>query len=311
MNYNINPSVFGSLFSLPTDIPDKHLKLATATQLKVILYLFRHLSEMPKISDIALNLRLPESEIEDALLYWSNSGILTLDSENKIEKQPEDPPKKAIRQKSKPSREDVGRTAAQNPIYKELLAQAQIKFGRLLKMNENQTLLYLLEDEGMDISVILMLLEYAANENRLNVSFIERTAAAWINAGVQSISDADKYIKENYKQKTAWRIVEKAFGIDSRLPSEKELEYSKLWIIDWQFDDKMLKIAYDKCVDSKNKLIMSYVAKILESFHQKGYKTPEDVEKGEEKQSSQNSDFSGHDIASIEQMINKGYGENK
>ncbi|MBQ0083582.1 MAG: DnaD domain protein, partial [Clostridiales bacterium] len=311
MGYSINPAVFGSLFSLPADIADKHLKLASATQLKVILYLFRHLSELPTVESIANALRLDIGETEDALLYWSNSGIISLDEAKpqKPQKQKtEEKPKKAVRQKLLPSREDVGIRAAQNPVFKELLDQAQIKFGRFLKTNESEALLWLLEDEGMDISVILMLFEYAAGENKLNISFIERTATAWLNAGVTTISDAERYIKEFYEKKTAWKVVEKAFGIEDRLPSEKELEYSKLWISDWKFDDKMLKAAYDKCVDTKSKFIMSYVAKILEGFHSKGYKTAEDIKAGEDKKPEKN-DYSGHDIASIEKMINKGYGE--
>ena len=45
----------------------------------------------------------------------------------------------------------------------------------------------------------------------------------------------------------------------------------------------MLKAAYDICVDKKTKLSFAYVAKILESWHAAGYKTPADVTAGEQK----------------------------
>lgn len=309
MKYEINPAVFGSLYSLPADIADKHLKLANITQLKVILYLFRHLSELPDSEAIAVALRADKGEVEDALTYWAANGIISIkDSAPIIAAEPAKKPK-TVKTRILPTREEIGRSAAENPVFRDLLTQAQEKFGRLLKQSETSTLLWLLEDEGMNIAVILMLLEYAASEGRLNITFIERTATEWINAGVTDVRSAEAHIKETYRKKIAWKAVEKAFGIDDRLPSTKELEYAEAWITDWKFDDKMLKLAYDKCVDKNSKLVMSYVAKILESYHKKGYKTAADAIAGETKPTSTKNNISTHDVDMIEQMISKGYGE--
>lgn len=316
MEYKINPGVFGNVFTLPVAISDKHLKLAGETQIKVIIYIFRHIADNPKIAVIATELRLPESEIEDALLYWSNCGILSLDNDNKPKiEDAQRPEKTEIRKiiradKVMPSRQDVGKRAAENPEFKELLAEAQIKFGRLLKISESSVLLWLLEDEGMDISLILMLLEYAISENRCNIGFIERTAAEWLNSGILTIADAERHIKNMYQKKTAWKVLEKSFGIEKRLPSEKELEYSHIWVNEWKFDNKILKLAYDKCVDSKSKFIMSYTAKILEGWHKAGYKTDKDVLNAQAPAKKCKNDFATYDADLVEQIINKGYGEN-
>lgn len=315
MEYKINPGVFGNVFTLPAAIADKHLKLASAAQLKVILYIFRHIADTPEKSVIAAELRLPENEVEDSILYWANCGILlstAAEKENTVPKNTENVSAKRKIKPAKimPSREEVGKRAAENPAFKELLAEAQIKFGRLLKTSESSALLWLLEDEGMDISLILMLIEYAVSENRCNISFIERTATEWLNSGITTITDAERHIKSLYRKKTAWKVLEKAFGIDDRLPSEKELEYSQLWINEWGFDEKILKLAYDRCVDAKSKFIMSYTAKILEGWHKSGYKTDKDVLNGETDSRNGKNNFATYDIDLVEEMLNKGYGEN-
>ena len=40
--YKINPNSYKSVFVLPTEIADKHLRMAGKAQLKVLLWLFRN-----------------------------------------------------------------------------------------------------------------------------------------------------------------------------------------------------------------------------------------------------------------------------
>ncbi len=317
MSYLVNPTAFQGAFTLPSLIADKHLKLASAEQLRVILYIFRNIAETPTEDDISAYLRMPAGEVRDAIGYWIAAGVLI--NKNAPITAPEKPQraekiKKVSTAVIKPSREDVGRRAAENERFRYLLNEAQIKFGRLLKNNEASTLLWLFEDEGMEVSLILMLIEYALNENRCNLSFIERTATEWINNGVTNIAEAERYVAATYKKKTAWRIAEKAFGIEDRSPSTRELENSDKWINEWGYKDDILRLAYEICVDTKSKFSMQYTAKILDNWHNKGCKTADDVKalKATEKpkKKTKKSDYATYDIDLVEQMLNKGYGEN-
>ena len=69
---------------------------------------------------------------------------------------------------------------------------------------------------------------------------------------------------------------------------------------------EMLEAAYDACVDAKSKFSFAYVAKIIESWNEKGYKKPEDIEKrtgtagaGEE------TGYAAYDLELFEEMLNK------
>lgn len=315
MDFFVNPASFTSAFTLPGDVADKHLKLASHTQLKVIVFVFRHLADAKTSKEIAESLRLAQSEVDDALLYWQRAGVLIPKNVNDIPEQKTETPKKATKKTATemPTRLDVARRANDDKRFAFLLQESQGKFGRLLKDNESRVLLWLYEDEGMDVSLILMLLEYAMSENKCNLGFIQRTATEWIDNGVGSIADAEAYITALYKKKTAWKIVEAAFGIDDRLPSTKELDYSDKWINQWKFDRAILRLAYEVCVDTKSKFSMAYVAKILESWHNSGVKTELDAKSKISTKKNQHDTYFGHtaeELNLIEQMINKGYGEN-
>ena len=304
MNYTLNTSVFGNTFAIPSVVADKYLKIATLAQFKVLLYFMRNISEGIDSEKIAKSLSLPTGEVEDALLFWSQCDILIAEQS---QKQPE--AKAVVINSTLPSRADVIKRGLEDENLAFLLREAQLKFARNLKQNESQLLVSLYDDYGMDVSVILLLLSYVAREGKCNLSFVKKTATQWLSAGVETVMDAEGIIADSAKQNLAWNIVQNAFGIEKRNPSTKELEYSNLWVNEWKIGVDLLKAAYDVCIDSKTKLSMPYVAKVIESWHSQGITSAQDA--SAKKQSAQNtnnksqkSDYAGYDLSKFEQMLN-------
>ena len=299
MNYTVNTAVFGNAFSVPAVVADKYLKLATPAALKVLLYFMRNISDGIVPSKIAEALSLPVSEVEDALTFWAQCDIL-------VGSVPaaDETPKQVVINSSMPSRSDVIKRGLEDTRLAFLLREAQLKFGRNLKQNESQLLVYLYDDCGMDPSVILLLLEHASREGRCNLSFVKKTASHWLSQGVETVADAERIITEQARQNLAWSIVQKAFGIDRRNPSAKELGYSNLWINEWKISPELLKAAYDACIDQKTKLSMPYVAKIIESWHKDGITDPSQISKKQSKPAPKN-DYAGYDLDLFEKMLNK------
>lgn len=305
MSFYINPKNLSSVFTVPSSVSDKYLKLCTETQLKVLIYFLRNLSNTPSANDIAEFLSLPESEALDALNFWTSVGILMSDS-NKAQTVPEKPT--AVVRAEKPSRNDVARRGLEDKKIMFLLREAQLKFGRNLKTNETSTLVWLYDDIGMDISLILMAIQFAINEGRPNISYIEKTAIAWANKGIETVLEAEAEIAEIARRKTAWGIVEAAFGIEKRQPSEKELTLSFKWVNEWGFSREILKAAYDACIDSKSKISMPYIDKILESWHKDNIKNVSDIAEKQSKKSqkvNKNSNSTTYDINLFEEMLNR------
>ncbi len=307
MDYVINPTTMTSVFMVPSAVVDASLKIATEKQLKVLLFLLKNIANGVETNTIAESLKLSVSEVEDALYFWADAGILLAASQSKPEEKAEKTTKKTVKpQVVKPTREEIAMMGSTDENIAFLLREAEMKFGRTLRGNEMQTLVWLYSDQGMPVALILMLIEYAVNEKRQNIRFIESTAVAWLDAGVDSILAAEKEIKKQNNRKTAWGIVQKTFGFDSRKPSAKELDFSETWIIEWGFKDTMLKLAYDACVDAKSKVDMRYINKVLESWHSKGFTTPQDVEKDNKKPTKKTkNNFSAYDKDLVEKLLNK------
>ena len=149
-------------FSLPSEVVDRHLKLAGALQLRVILYCYKNPANTIDVPKIAEALSASESDINDALMFWSELGYFKTEKVEKnkgvknVADKPKEPPKP-----SKPTRNEVAARGLESPEIAFLLNEAQVKFGRMLKQSESSVLVWLYDDMGMDVSIILMVLEYA------------------------------------------------------------------------------------------------------------------------------------------------------
>lgn len=300
MRYFINPSAFSSAFAVPSAVVDNYIKLSSAVQLKVLLSVLRNNSGEINAEDIADKLSLSKEEVQDALIFWKECEILLCDGAS-YEKET----KKTVLKSQKPDRDDVAKRGNEDPKVMMLLREAQMKFGRNLKTNEASTLVWLYDDEGMDVSVILLLLQYAVNQNKCNISFIEKTAAKWLDNGVENLADAESQIEKSTKQELAFKLVSGVFGLEKRRPSDKELTLCDKWVNEYGFSDKLLKTAYDACVDQSAKFSFAYISKIIDNWHQKGVKTVEDAQNLTLKHKTETkNDYAAFDLDAYERKLN-------
>ena len=304
MAYYLNPANLSTAFTVPCSVCDEHLKFSSEIQLKVLLCFIRNMNNGVETSFIAELLGIPESEVQDALDYWTQLEILLSD------KKTVETPKKqteAVVRGEKPTRADVARRGAEDKKIAFLLRETQLKFGRMLKSNESSTLVWLYDDLGMEVSVILMIIQHAVNENRKNIGYIEKTAVDWNNRGITTVAAAENELIESARRKTAWSLVQAVFCMERRMPSTKESHYADCWVNEWGFSEEMLKAAYDACVDVKSKLSIPYINKILEDWHKAKAQTVADIEKlKENKTKKQGKKTSGatYDIDLFEKMLN-------
>lgn len=303
MNSLINPSIYSNTFSLPVGAVDTHIKIATAIQLKVLLYIFRNANSQLTAEDIASALNLKFDEVKDAIGYWTGAGYL---NGNTISvKQETVSTKKARMQSEMPSREEIARLSANDENLRLLYREAQNTFCRPLKQSEASLLAWLYNDEGMPVSVILMLLSLASQQGNVTKSFIESTAIQWINSGVSTVSDAEEKTREALLYDQSFKLVCSAFGISKRKPGKKENEYSYKWVNEWNMNRELLQSAYEICVDTTGKYSIDYINTILEKWHKSGVKTLEDIEKiSKNETSKKKNNFDAYDKKLIERIIN-------
>ncbi len=77
MKFSINLGAWNSVFAVPAQVVDQHLKLAGGVHLKVLLWLLRHAGTEIDIADISKALGIGTADIKDAMQYWAAAGLIT------------------------------------------------------------------------------------------------------------------------------------------------------------------------------------------------------------------------------------------
>lgn len=303
MNFSINLGAWNAVFAVPTQLVDQHLKLAGGVHLKVLLWLLRYAGRQVDIQEISRALGVAAADIKDAVQYWVSAGLIAdfscedssvviapaaqtpalpviehtvevLAAPKQESPQIAEKPKKAPARMKKPDGLYIAERVTQSEQVAFLMQEAQQILGRAISPALSSALLMIHDDYGLPVEVILILLTYVKSIHKDNTGYIEAVARNWAQEEINTHEKADLKLNRLSAVAQAWRNIEKALGIDHRSPSAKEEQYTERWILQWNFTPQMVRLAYERCVDSTGKLSLHYMNKILERWHHAGITSP-------------------------------------
>ncbi len=324
MSFSLNLGSWNSVFAVPTDIVDKHIKLAGAAQLKVLLWILRHSGQEFDLNDIAQSLSMHPADVNDSMQYWIESGIIInkdnilspYPKDNKILKESKPSPSENIdvkasnhvkisRPLSRPQKPDsmsLAKRIDESPEIAFLMQESQLILGKTLSIGDSATLLMLHDTDGLPVDVIIMLLQYAVTIGKTHMRYIEKLAINWSDEGIDSLEKAEKKIRSLTDSYNAYKTVERITGMDHHSPTASESKFCNTWVNDWKFDDALIREAYERCVDNTGKFSFKYTNKILETWFKTGIDSIELAlnDKKQTKQKTSNEQNTTYDIDAYE-----------
>ena len=331
MAYRLDIGLWNQVFAVPCGLVDRHLKLAGKEELQVILYLLRHPGEALEPQALGDALGMPLEKAQEALEYWVDRGLLSLQGEELSPvPQQEAPaaarpaqPQPAGEQASPPQEEkpagekklpprkrmvrpDAGHLAArmsESESVRYLMQEAEATLGKTLSPAMTSLLLTITDDYGLPVEVTVMLLHYAKEVQKTGTAYIDSVARDWAESGIFTLEAAERKLQELSQRRLAWGMVESAAGLPRRSPSKREEEAATRWVYQWGFSREMLSAAYDRCADNTGKFSAAYINKVLEGWYNAGIRTVEQLQEAErQKQEEQKKDQKSYDIDELERL---------
>ncbi|MDD6395222.1 MAG: DnaD domain protein [Firmicutes bacterium] len=302
MNYGINLGQWNSIFAVPTDVVDKHMKLAGAAQLKVLLYLLRHAGSEVTLDTLAFAVGQKPSDTQDAVEYWINCGLLSCGTESKLSpisencEAPQENPaqsaptsdllnstptaeiKNALGQSSEVKGKEKIRYrfdecmkfVAEDEQLKNMLTAVEATLGKQLTHTEVTCFVTLAKWYGLPCTIIPMLVQYCKSIGKSSISYIEATGIGWAAEEIDNFEKAEQKISALTARRRAWNSVRSALEIPERKATETELKFSDLWINSQHIDTELIRHAYDKCVNKTGKVSFSYMNGIIKRYFERG-----------------------------------------
>ena len=284
MSYNIDMSVWSSMFALPTQIPDRYLKMANETQIKAILWIFRHSGEEINAAEIAKHIGKTSAAVEESLCYWASVGILKSDNipaEQNTATAVSAQPQKILQPipETKPSYDQIKKRCKESPELELLFNEVQKRLGRTIGSEGEYTILMMHDSYGLPLEVILMLVDYCVGAGKSSYAYMKKVAQNWGEREIDSIEKADELISKLNTCQSIWTKFCSMTGIQNPKPTSSQAVLLLKWVGEYKFSAEMIYLAYEEMSDNCSRTSFKYMDEILKNWYLKGIKNPEDAEK--------------------------------
>lgn len=298
MDLTVHITGFGQMFGVPNAVVDQYLKLATPSQLKVLLYLLRHNSQSVEQREIAKALSVSEELVEEAILFWTQTDLFAVSEPNAPKHEVSQPtatvqeiqtpvsPKSASRtnhavalssaKTGELSPVEIAAAVEASEDLKTLFRLSEQQLGRPLRHIEQKALVWMHDYNNIGSDIILTVLLYCKSIDKSSVSYAESIITAWWNEGIQTLPQVNEAINEMEHRRSFTGHIQKAFEMN-RKPTPKQQELIDQWQ-DQKIPLELITYAYEKTLEGIDKLSFPYLDSILTRWMEAGYRTRTDVD---------------------------------
>ena len=289
-----------NLIILPADILPR-LKGTTGTELKVLLYLYA--KKEADAPELALQLGITPAEAEGAIAFWRGAGIF----------EPDDTAEK----KTVPTGTSLYKSYDSYTIaeYREsnaaFCACCEVvaeKFGKQLTKNDYSSLLYLCDYVGLSPELVVGITAYCVSRGKRSMQYLMKTALGMYEQdGIDTYEKFERHVAKLEQIHSSIDRVRKMCGFGDRELSGKENTILTCWFEKWDLSMELVRLAYDKTVDTVGKVSLPYMNAMLKRWYESGFVTPDDVKTKEVKPQSAGSASYGDSEAFFDAALKAGF----
>ena len=265
-----NDSVDG-VFVMPKEVL-KFVNNAKKTELRLIMYIFAKGADF-NAEQAAEDLSESTLAINSALSFWRGTGIISETEEGIRIKEQKPGQKREEIPKQSYSTLDVANATMNDDEFRQIVKFAEKTLGDLPNASKQAQLYYLYDNLGMQSDVIMGIIAHCAAMGKTRYDYIKKTAEGIHNDGIESYKELECYFKAKEESKQFESLVKRIIGAGERALTKSEKELLEKWEKQWQIDEELLTLAYERTIALISKPSLPYMSKILESWHNEGITT--------------------------------------
>lgn len=272
-------SLLFSFTSLPDVFFTEYLSQINGDCIKVYLYMIflAKYNKDIKLNDLSKKLELPLKTIQDSIKFLEEENLITkkntgyiLNNIQEIELH------KLYNPKITSSPEEIEKIA-QNKYRAKAIENINNEFFQgIMSPSWYSDIDLWFKKYSFDEEVMIALFRYCFNRSALHRNYIQTVAEAWFKNNIKTFNDLDKYYEKQEKLSTLQKTISKKLGLTRNL-SEYESNYIEKWNIDYGYNLDVIEIALKKTT-SKSNPNFDYLDKLLTDWHDRNFKTTNDVQ---------------------------------
>ena len=251
--------------------------LSAASPDAALLYIYLKSGNAPAQAEHDLNLN--PSRVSCAMATLRQLGLAAQERPNSI----------APGERPNYTERDVLSAMDGDSSFRSLYGEVQRLMGRTLNTEELKILLSFTRYLGLPGDVISVLVCYCKDRARQkgglrnpSLRTIEKEAYAWAERGIDTLEEAAAFIQaQNVRNSRLSRLMQ-TLQIRGRNLTAAEERYAQSWL-DMGVNEELISMAYERTCLNTGGLNWSYMNKILQRWHEQGFRTAEDIRNGDRK----------------------------
>lgn len=278
---------------LPVQVTE-HVDKASKKDIKVLLSLAAEPTARLDLAAgcriVAQRLSLTDAEIQTSLSFWRGTGIIEVVEDEESGVAAFDVPAtsaaptvqpRVIADKGLPSysSDELSGLLQRRGELASLIDECQRVFGKIFTTREVNLIAGMVDYLGFEGDYILLLLSHCVRMEKKSLRYAEKMALTLYDEGVTDSSVLEERLRRIELMASSVGKVRALFGIASRALTSKEKTMIEKWVCTMQYDDDVLRLAYETTVNAINKASIPYANTILERWYAQGYRTITDVER--------------------------------
>ena len=128
---------------------------------------------------------------------------------------------------------------------------------------------------GFDEQVMIALFDYCYKRSALHRNYVQTVAEAWASNKVKTWNDLDNYYSNQEALNKIKKSIAKKLGKYNGL-TQYEQAYIENWVSNFGYDMDIIEIALKRTTFKQNPTF-EYINNIITNWHERGLKTPEQV----------------------------------
>ena len=269
------------LFS-ETSIPDiffaEHLSEIPGNYLKIYLYLIflSKYGKDVKLNDLSKKLNIPLKEINDGSKFLEEQGLIMKKTTGYVII---DLQEVTLHNLYTPnlslSKEKIEQNAKSKSKSKAIEHINNMYFQGIMGPSWYNDIDLWFRKYGFDEQVMIALFDYCYKRSALHRNYVQTVAEAWASNKVKTWNDLDNYYSNQESLNKIKKSIAKKLGKYNGL-TQYEQAYIENWVSNFGYDMDIIEIALKRTTFKQNPTF-EYINNIITNWHERGLKTPEQV----------------------------------
>ena len=185
--------------------------------------------------------------------------------------------------------QDVMQALNKDREFRSLYGEIQRLLGKTLNNEELKIILGFVRYLGLPADVICVLVCYCKDRAKQkgglrnpSLRTIEKEAYAWAEQGIDTIEQAGAFIQAQNLRRSRLQELMRILQIRNRELTPGEKNYAQKWL-EMGFHNDVIGLAYERTCINTGAMNWPYMNKILTRWHEKGFRTAQQVLSGDKK----------------------------